>query len=189
MPIADALFSAPLPTLVASRLTLRAFNDSDAATVEARLADPEVSRHTLNIPHPYPPGSAAPWIATHAESWAEGKSGTWAIARTADGALVGAISLRFARAHQRAEVGYWVSREEWGKGIATEAARRLIAFAFDELGLHRVDAHHFVENPASGRVLVHAGMRAEGTRRGAVFRDGVPRDLVEYAILRTDERP
>ena len=56
------------------------------------------------------------------------------------------------------------------------------------LGLHRVEAHHFVENPASGRVLEHVGMTAEGVHRGVVWRDDRPRDLRSYAILRTDPR-
>lgn len=189
MPSVDALFAAPLPSLESDRLALRPFDVSDAPTVESLLADPEIARGTLTIPHPYPPGSAAPWIAAHPESWREGKSATWAITRRADGALAGAISLRLTLAHRKGELGYWVARTEWGKGYATEAVRRLLTFAFDEMELHRVDAHHFVENPASGRVMARAGMRAEGTRRGAVHREGVPRDLVEYAILRTDQRP
>lgn len=184
-----APYSAPLPTLEAERLALRAFHATDALVVERLLADGEIARNTLTIPHPYPAGAAVPWIASHAEEWAEGKAGTWAITRRSDGALVGAVGLRFSALHSRAEIGYWVAVAEWGKGVATEAVRRLIAYAFDELGLHRVQAHHFVENPASGRVMARAGMRAEGTRRGAFFRDGVPHDVVEYAILRTDARP
>lgn len=189
MPPPDVLLAAPLPSLGSERLSLRPFGAADAGIVEALLADPEIARGTLTIPHPYPPGSAAPWIATHAESWGAGKRATWALTSRVGGALVGAISLRLTLAHRKAELGYWVARSEWGKGYATEAVRRLLTFAFDELGLHRVDAHHFVENPASGRVMARAGMRAEGTRRGAVYRDGVSRDVVEYAILRTDPRP
>lgn len=184
-----APYPATLPTLEADRLALRAFRTTDASEVERLLADGEIARNTLTIPHPYPAGSAAPWIASHAEEWQEGRAGTWAIERRSDGALVGAVGLRISAVHARAEIGYWVAVAEWGKGIATEAVRRLIAYAFDELGLHRVQAHHFVENPASGRVMARAGMRAEGTRRGAFFRDGVPHDVVEYAILRTDARP
>ena len=184
-----AIFSGAQPTLECERLRLRPFSHSDAPTVEALLMDPAIARGTIAIPHPYPAGAALPWIATHAESWREGKEGTWAVTRRAGGALVGALSLRLAAAHLRGEIGYWVSRDEWGRGYATEAVRRSITFAFDELALHRVQAHHFVENPASGRVMKRAGMRAEGTRRGAVFREGVPRDVVEYAILRTDPRP
>ena len=75
-----------------------------------------------------------------------------------------------------------------GPGSRHPAVRLAVAWAFDAMGLHRVEAHHFVENPASGRVLAKAGFSMEGRRRGAVWRDGVPRDLVSYAMLRDDPR-
>ena len=182
-------FAAPLPTLIAERTVLRPFTPADTPLVQEYLADVRVAGNTLSIPHPYPDGAALQFVASHAPAWAAGKSGTWAIAVRASGALIGAIGLRFSRSHRRAEVGYWVAHPEWGKGYASEATRRLIAFAFDDLGLYRIEAHHFVENPASGRVMVNAGMRAEGVHRGAVWRDGKPRDLASYGILRTDPRP
>lgn len=179
---------ATIPELEGARIALRPFDPSDADELERLIDDPEVAAGTLTIPHPYPPGAGGPWIATHAESCRAGRSITWAIVAAGDGRLLGAISLRIVAAHRRAEVGYWVARAEWGKGFATDALRVAIAYAFDVIGLHRVDAHHFVENPASGQVMTKAGMRSEGRRREAVFRDGRPRDLEEYAILRTDPR-
>lgn len=184
-----APFDGPQPHLLAGRLVLRPFTLADAPVVEPLIDDPEVAAGTLRIPHPYPPGAAAGWIAEHADKWAAARLATWAITLAADGAILGAMSLRFTLAHRRAELGYWVARAEWGRGYATEAARATIAWGFDVAGLHRIDAHHYVENPASGAVLRKAGMRHEGLRRGAVFRDDVPRDLEEYAILRTDPRP
>lgn len=182
-------FAAPLPTLESKRLRLRPFAPEDAPTLQAHLSDGRVAETTLNIPHPYPEGAATEFIGRHSASWREAKSATWAMVPLAGGEPIGAVSLRLTLAHHRGEVGYWVAFEEWGKGYATEAARRVIAFAFDTLGLHRVEAHHFMGNPASGRVMERAGMRAEGVLRGVVFRDGTPRDLALYAILRTDERP
>lgn len=180
-------FRKPIPTLTTAGLVLRPFTVADADVLEAVINDAEIAAGTMTIPHPYPKGAGRPFIEQHAERWGAGKSATWAITGT-DGELLGAISLRFTLAHRRAEVGYWIARKAWGRGAATEALRAVIAFGFDVLGLHRVDAHHFVENPASGRVMQKAGMRSEGRRRGAVFRDGVPRDVEEYAILATDAR-
>lgn len=179
---------ATLPKLAGALVALRPFTAADAADVERLIDDPEVAAGTLTIPHPYPKGSAGPWIATHAESCRAGKSLTWALVAKKDGRPLGAISLRIVAAHRRAEVGYWIARAEWGKGFATDALRVVIGYAFDTIGLYRLDAHHFVENPASGRVMLKAGMRSEGRRRGAVFREGRPRDVEEYAILRTDPR-
>ena len=63
----------------------------------------------------------------------------------------------YASGARGASVGYWFARTAWGRGYATEAARALVAHGFDELGLDRVVGHHFVENPASGRVLAKLG--------------------------------
>jgi RimJ/RimL family protein N-acetyltransferase len=184
-----ALFAAPQPTLDTRRHHLRPFTVDDAPRVQTILGDAEVARRTLMIPHPYPEGAALQWMATHAEAWRTGKNATWAVVRHFDGLLVGTISLRLALAHRRAEAGYWVAREAWGEGIATEALGAILRWGFETLSLHRVEAHHFSENPASGRVMVKAGMRHEGRVRGAVWRDDVPRDLELYGILRTDPRP
>lgn len=177
-----------IPRIEAGRIAMRPFTPDDAETVEVLINDAEVAAGTLRIPHPYPKGAARPWIEAQAESYRAGKSLTWAVVTAAGDQLLGAISLRLTPAHHRAEIGYWIARAAWGKGYATEAVRAVLAFGFDELGLHRIDAHHYVENPASGRVMLKAGMKSEGLRRGAVWRDGVPRDLEEYAILRTDVR-
>jgi ribosomal-protein-alanine N-acetyltransferase len=177
-----------IPRLEAGRIVLRPFTVADADPIEVLIDDAEVAAGTLTIPHPYPKGAALPWIEAHAESCVTARSISWAITARDDGRLLGAISIRLVPAHQRGEIGYWIARHEWGQGFATEAVRAVIAHAFDVLRLHRVDAHHFVENPASGRVMRKAGMRNEGRRRGAVIRAGVPRDLEEYAILRTDPR-
>lgn len=182
------LFAQPLPTLTADRLVLRAFVLEDASEVRRYLGDARVARNTLTIPHPYPDEAADEFIARHGPDWQAGRRATWAITRRDDAALVGAIGLQLNRAHRRAELGYWIAAPEWGKGFATEATRRVIAFAFDEIGLHRVEAHHFLENPASGRVMRNAGMIPEGVHRSVVWRDDAPRDLASFAILRNDPR-
>lgn len=194
-----AFFRQALPALSSPRLLLRAFDPADAEILEGLINDPQIAAGTLTIPHPYPEGAGLPWIEGHAESWRVGKGATWAVTRRGalsaslpngamSASLLGAMSLRLTLAHRRGEIGYWIARAAWGNGYATEAVRAVIAFAFDDLGLHRVDAHHFVENTASGQVMRKAGMRSEGRRRGAFFRAGVPRDVEEYAILRTDPR-
>lgn len=189
MPLNSSLFDSAQPTLANGRLLLRPVSVDDAPRIQLLLADDAVSRGTLTIPHPYPDGAAATWIAGHAEAWRAGKMVAWAITRSGESELVGVISLRISRAHERAEAGYWVAHEAWGQGIATEALKMLIAWGFDTLGLHRIEAHHFAENPASGQVMRKAGMLHEGRVRGAVFRDNVPRDLELYGILRSDPRP
>ena len=90
--------------------------------------------------------------------------------------------------YSSAEVGYSLSREYWNQGIMTEALRRVISFGFQELRLNRIEAQHEVDNPASGRVMVHAGMQYEGTLRQRVKNKGRFVDVALYAILRGDPR-
>jgi len=60
------------------------------------------------------------------------------------------------------QLGYWLTPDAWGRGFATEAGEAVIAMARHALGLRRLDAYHFVDNPASGRVLTKLGFRATG---------------------------
>jgi RimJ/RimL family protein N-acetyltransferase len=175
-----------LATLRTARLVLRPFGLDDAPAVQWLLSEQAVAEQTLTVPHPYPPGAAVEFIGQHAEWIASGKRLIWAI--TLDGVLVGAMGLHIVAAHRRAEVGYWIGREHWGQGIATEALRAVLAHGFDVVGLHRIDAQHYTENPASGAVMRRVGMMHEGRLRGVVHRDGVPRDNELYAMLRTDPR-
>ena len=90
--------------------------------------------------------------------------------------------------HARAELGYWVGVPYWNRGVATEAARALVAFGFGALGLHRVQARHLTRNPASGRVMQKLGMRLEGVHREAVRKWDRFEDLAMYAVLAREWR-
>ena len=86
----------------------------------------------------------------------------------------------------QAELGFWIGREWWGQGYASEAAASVILFGFDKVGLNRIFAHHMARNPAAGQVLRHVGMQCEGVLRQRVRKWGVYEDVVLYAILRED---
>ncbi len=179
---------AGFPQLQSERLVLRAFTPDDAPEVERLAGAREVAAGTLTMPHPYPEGAAATWIATHAGSVERGDGLTVAVERLADGALLGAMSLRIEREHERAELGYWIGRPYWGSGYATEAAAALVAYAFEQLELNRVYAYHFSTNPASGRVLQKIGMRHEGTQRQHYVKWRELVDTDAYGILRSEWR-
>ena len=98
---------------------------------------------------------------------------TWELGAvvTADGRLVGACDLTLETA-QEADLGFVFSREVWGMGYATEAARRLVRAAFEELGLRRIFSTCDVANGASARVLEKAGLQREATLERHKFARG-----------------
>jgi [ribosomal protein S5]-alanine N-acetyltransferase len=139
-------------------VVLRAFVPSDAPRVAALCADPEVALTTAAIPHPYPEGAAAEWIATHAAERDAGNAWSYAVALPDDGAAIGAIALRAQPDDPDGSLGYWIGREWWNRGYATAAARALLAMAYRTLDVDLVTAKHLARNPASGRVLAKCGM-------------------------------
>ncbi len=175
------------PTLHTARLTLRPFELSDARVVQQLAGAPEVADTTMNVPHPYEDGMAEMWIDTHRLGFERGERLTAAITLAKD-ALVGSISLRFEPAHDRAELGYWIGLPHWNNGYATEAARALLAYGFDDHGVNRIYATHLTRNPASGRVMQKIGMQFEGVHRAHFRKNGLYEDVAQYAILRTDPR-
>ena len=171
------------PTLDTDRLTLRRLVADDAFDVERLAGMREIADTTLNIPHPYPHGGAAAWIGLHESAWKEGTSATFAIVVKETNKLVGVISLMIKPEHRRAELGYWIAVDSWNSGFATEASRRVIDFGFDELKLHRIEARHFLRNPASGRVMKKLGMQQEGVERDWAIKWDRFESLAVYSIL------
>jgi len=174
------------PTLQTVRLIVRPMTEADAPAVQALARDRDVAFTTLNVPHPYPDGAAAGWIRTQAASFAHGDLAVFGIELQDGGDLVGTCGLRLETAHGRAEIGYWIGKEYWGRGVATEAARAVVEYAFEHLQLHRVHAHHYSRNPASGAVLRKIGMRHEGRQRQHVLKWGVFEDIELYGVLRDE---
>jgi RimJ/RimL family protein N-acetyltransferase len=178
----------PRPTLETTRLILRLFRLTDAAEVQRLAGDRAIAETTATIPHPYPDGAAAAWIATHPDRYARGESVTFAVSRREDGELLGAIGLEIDPAMRRAELGYWIGKPYWNRGYASEAARAVVRYAFDVLHLRRVFAQHFGRNPASGQVMRKAGLLYEGRLRQHVVKWGVTDDMLVFGVLREEWR-
>jgi RimJ/RimL family protein N-acetyltransferase len=118
------------PTLATERLILRPFVREDAGDVTRLVSDRRIADTTINIPHPYDEDIAEAWIGTHAETAERDEGLTLAVTERADGAVVGAVGLAIASAHRRAELGYWIAVERWGRdiwlyGILCEEWRKL----------------------------------------------------------------
>jgi RimJ/RimL family protein N-acetyltransferase len=176
------------PTLTTERLTLRPFIPDDAFDIERLAGVREIADTTLTIPHPYPHGAAAEWILTHAPAWEKGTAATFAVVENKSGRLVGVAALMIRPDHRRAELGYWIALDRWNQGYATESNQRLVDFGFEVLGLHRIEARHFLRNPASGRVMLKLGMKAEGVERDAAVKGDRYESFAVYSILEEEWR-
>jgi len=175
--------------IMTERLRLRPFSLHDAPEVQRLAGVREIADTTAAIPHPYEDEMAETWITSHGDDLRRGTGFHWAVTLRENGALIGAISLMDVDDEAgQAELGYWIGVEHWNNGYCSEAARAVIAWAFDSFGLNRVHAHHFSRNPASGAVLKSAGMRHEGSRRQHFTRWGRREDIELYGILASDWR-
>jgi [ribosomal protein S5]-alanine N-acetyltransferase len=105
--------------------------------------------------------------------------------------LVGRIALNniVRGVFQNAYLGYFVGQEHNGQGIATDAVRAVVAHAFDDLALHRVQAAVMLDNPGSMRVLEKSGFRREGVARRYLQIDGRWVDHVLFGVTVEDPRP
>jgi [ribosomal protein S5]-alanine N-acetyltransferase len=164
---------------------IREWRHADAAAL-ARLADDREIWLGLRdvFPHPYGIGDALAFIALANEMVPP----TY-FAIEVDGVLTGGIGYTRRTDVERvgAEVGYWLGRAFWGRGIGTAALRLLTAHAFAaHPELQRLFAVPFSSNVASARVLEKVGYTREGTLRQSAIKDGRVLDQWMYAILRND---
>lgn len=173
-----------MTTLTTERLVLRPFTLADAPAVQRLAGAREIALNTLLIPYPYPEGAAEAWISKPRDP----NDITFAITLRDTDELVGAMGLAIGREHGRAEIGYWIGVEHWNHGYATEAAREVMRYGFEELNLNRIFAMYFARNAASGRVMQKLGMRHEGSLREHLVKWGERIDVELYGILRRDWR-
>ena len=175
-----------LPTLRTKRLTLRPARMSDAADLYEYSKDPEVARHVLWDAH-QSVGDSRGYLRYAVRQYRQDLPASWGIELKENHKLIGTIGFMWInRDHNSAEVGYSLAREYWNRGIMSEALSAVLNEGFMDLNLHRIEAQHEVDNPASGRVMVKCGMMYEGCVRGRLYNKGRYVDVALYAILRDD---
>ena len=175
--------------LTTPRLTLREFRAADWQAVWRYQNHPDYLRY-------YPWTERAPedvqeFVGMFVRWQAEQPRRKYqlAIDLTASGALIGNCGLRLeaADAHE-GDIGYELAPEHWGNGYATEAARAMVRFGFEDLGLHRVWSWCIADNTASANVLRKVGLREEGRQREKEFFKGRWWDTLLFAMLEEDWR-
>ena len=114
----------------------------------------------------------------------------WTVRLRSDDQFIGEAGMSVMNnRYKKASIHYHITPELWGNGYATEVAKELVRFAFEDLKLHRVEAGAATENIGSHKVMEKAGMTREGLCRKILPIRGQWYDNYMYAILDTDFRP
>lgn len=173
-------------TLRTERLTLRRFVIEDVQPMFDTWANDErVTRYMTWAPH------GSPELTRQLlEGWIAGYSKpnyyNWVM--ELDGHIIGSISVVHISEHSEyADIGYCMGYDYWNRGLMTEAARAVIDYLFEDVGLNRITIEHAVKNPGSGRVAQKCGLSYEGTKR-QFFKaiSGEFLDIAFYGLLRSE---
>lgn len=175
-----------LPSLTTERLMLRWIEERDAPALRRIFGDPEVMRY-WSAPPLVDDAAALALVREIQDLFRQRVLFQWGIAWRDAGTLLGSVTLwRWDGAHRRAEVGFALGREFWGKGVMSEALQRLLDYAFEELGLHRIEADTDPRNHRSLAVLERHGFRREGYLRERFHVAGEIQDSVVLGLLRSE---
>lgn len=148
--------------LTTSRLQLRPAHENDARIVAELVADPLIHRNVARIPPGQSVDETAAFLRRVREGHVAGTDHVCAVELGGD--LIGLVGLHRPAPVGLYELGYWIAPAHWGKGIATEAASALVGKAQGPMGLAAILSGHFIDNPASGRVLRKLGFMPCGRR-------------------------
>jgi ribosomal-protein-alanine N-acetyltransferase len=174
---------AELPTLETEHLILRKLRTEDLGDMHIYGSNDEVSKFVSWNTHQSLSDTKV-FLDNILEQYEKKKIAFWGIELKENRKLVGTINfVSINLKHKKAEMGYILSQEFWGKGIMTEATKEIIKFGFEKMNFVRIEAKCMVENIGSQRVMEKAGMTFEGIIRKGMFTKGIHRDLKSYSIL------
>lgn len=171
----------PDPPLTDGIVTLRGWRDADLGPLTALMDDAEIARWT-RAPSPYEERHALEWFATHSTLLRRRTELPLAIVAAGDGELLGSIALRFPE-EGRGELGYLVGAHARRRGVAARALRLYAGWAFEELGMARVEVLIHPDNTASLALAEAVGFRREGVLRSHTVLRGRRVDMVVLGML------
>lgn len=183
----SAKINEDLPVLETERLLLRKVTLDDVEDIFAYGSIEEVTRYVTWDAH-RTLSDTKEFVQFILNQYENNKQvAPWGIEFKENGRLIGTINfVAWQPKHHSAELGYVLSPDYWGKGITTEATKKVIEYGFEEMDLIRIQARCFLENIGSSRVMEKAGMTFEGISRKAAFIKGKHQDLKVYSILKDE---
>jgi ribosomal-protein-alanine N-acetyltransferase len=175
-----------LPTIDAIRISLRWISAADTDAFYAIYSNPEVMRY-WSTPPLADREAAANLIHKIQEDWKRRVILKWGIALRTDDQLIGSITLfNLDFNHRRAEIGYALGRDHWGRGYMNEALMAVLKYAFEVLDFHRIEADVDPRNAASIKTLERLGFKREGYLRERWQINGEIQDAFYYGLLRRE---
>ena len=172
--------------LKGKRIILRPINKSDARFIYEGARDKAISKYTF-VPRPYTLVNAEEFIVRARAGIRDGSGYHLGIELKESNGIIGMIGvMNISRQHKRGEVGYWVNRNYWRQGYASEALGAMLRFCFRELKFRKVVASVFPPNEVSSFMLVKAGFKLEGRFRRHIKKDNRWMDLLCYGLLREE---
>ena len=182
-----ALFDfSSFPILTTERLRLRPITHADAPEMIAIFSDPAVLRY-LNDEPTDTLEKAIGLIDWLSGSFSKQDGLNWAITLPRDDKLIGTCgAYHWHRSDRHIDIGYHVAQAHWGKGYATEAARAIIGWCFDNLDVHRIQADCTDGHIASERVMLKCGFSLEGVWRESCWEHERFVDIKQFGLLRRE---
>jgi RimJ/RimL family protein N-acetyltransferase len=165
------------------KVEIRKTKMSDAKALQELINDKEIIKQLEGYPHPCPLSKIKKEIKKSLEDWKKKQAYNFTI--LADKEIAGQVVLENPDKHRtHYEIGYFLGRKFWNKGIATKAAKEAVKFGFNKLKLKRVWGDNDSDNPASGKVMKKAGFKLEGKLRKHAFRKGKYIDIWIWGKVR-----
>lgn len=161
-------------------ISLRKWNDDDLEDLISAANNAHIAQFlTDSFPHPYSADFGRQFI-----SLAQDKNAGLRLAISIDGKAIGGIGIHPQTDifRKNAELGYWLSEDYWGKGIATQAVQQIVPIAFENFAITRLYARVYGNNIASQKVMAKSGFEKEAHFKNSLFKNGQFLDELIYAI-------
>lgn len=179
-----AIIEDAFPILETNRLKLRKIEDSDAGSILKYLSDQEVMKYYGLDPF-QTLEEALDEISWYESIYTKDTGIRWGISLKENGEIIGSCGfLNRVKEHHRTEIGYELSKEYWGTGIAREALEAIIEYGFHHLQFQRIAALIEIPNIASQKLAERLGFVKEGLLRNYECTDGKFDDLYMYSLLK-----
>jgi RimJ/RimL family protein N-acetyltransferase len=166
------------------RFILRSIQKGDEFDIAKNIDDRIISRNTATIPYPYKLKDAKDWIGKYLKNRQKKNPKEISFAIIIDGEIVGSIGIHNIEKKHKGEIGYWLARKHWGKGIMPEAVEIVTDYGFKKLKLKRICGYVYSFNLPSMKVLEKNGYKSEGILKKDVKKGNKLFDKHVYAKVK-----